>query len=876
MKIWRWVLLAAVVALLAIWSDSQTAVAPGWSATLDGTWQFLPDAAGRQRSSALPQAGWRAATVPLSIQAQFADLRDFAGTAWFRRQFPAPVLAQGERLLLHFGAVDYQATVWVNGTAVGGHEGGYTPFDLDITRALRPGQNTVLVKVHDPRSKAAYAQIPHGKQDWYVQTTGMWQSVRLEAKPAAYLEWAHALTPGGRLAGFALRLAHADELPAGARARVTVTAPDGGVTRKSFALTPQTTQALALGLSGAPQMWSPAHPRLYRFRIALTNGDALAGRFGLRTIAVKNGEILLNGKRLYLRGALDQDFYPEGVYTPPSAAYELREMRLAKMLGLNLLRLHIKVPDPRYLDAADEAGVLIWYEIPNWDALTPLSEARAKETLREATARDWNHPSLVLQSIINESWGADLKQAADRKWLLATSEWARRLLPDRLVVDNSACCSNFHIKSDLADFHNYNSLPDHAAAWDAWVKAFAARPKWLYSPYGDAQPEGKNGLAPLVVSEFGNWGLPMLPAVRPWWFTRGSAHLTRPAGVRARMRAAGVAQVFGSYAGLAQATETHEWHALRHEIESIRMQPAIQGYVITEFTDVNWENNGLLTMWRQPKNFHAKLAALQKGVIVIAKPARHDYAPGATAQVALYVSNELPATLQGAHLELDGQRWALPAIASGAVVRAADAAVPIELEGTGRQPMRMRLTAANGTVLDARLRQLTVIRAGDAAPPGVTIAHSWAQAAQAAEEGGEVLLEAAAPMALPRGLSVVARKGNLGGDWISNFDWLDTNGPAFAPLAELGPMLGPASSAITPHNLIAGVPAADSGDVLGGFFLGFVHQARATVLQARRGRGKIVITTLDLSSTTDPFAAAVRAALLRYLASPACKPGLSL
>jgi hypothetical protein len=874
-KIWRWILLGIVVLLLAVWSDSQ-AVRPGWSASLDGSWQFLPDAAGARHRNALPTAGWRVATVPMSIQAQFADLRDFAGTAWFRRQFPAPALAKGERLLLHFGAVDYQATVWVNGIAMGGHEGGYTPFDLDITGALRAGENTVLVKVHDPRGKAAYAQIPHGKQDWYVQTTGLWQSVRLEAKPAAYLEWAHALTPGGRLSGFALRLAHAKELPPGARARVTVTAPDGAAIVRSFALARQTAQTLALTLSGAPQRWSPAHPRLYSFRIALSNGDALAGRFGLRTIAVRNGEILLNGKRLYLRGALDQDFYPDGVYTPPSAAYELREMRLAKALGLNLLRLHIKVPDPRYLDAADEAGVLIWYEIPNWDTLTPLAEARAKETLREATARDWNHPSLVLQSIINESWGADLKQAADRKWLLATSEWARQLLPDRLVVDNSACCSNFHLKSDLADFHNYNSLPDHAAAWDAWVKSFASRPKWLYSPYGDAQPEGKNGLAPLVVSEFGNWGLPPLPAQRPWWFTRGSAHLTRPAGVRARMRAAGVARVFGGYATLAQTTETHEWHALRHEIESIRMQAAIQGYVITEFTDVNWENNGLLTMWREPKNFHADLAALQKSVVVIAQPDRHDYAPGGAARVALYVSNESPATIRGAKLELNGQTWALPPIVSGAVVKAATAAVPIELEGTGRQPMRMRLTAADGTVLDARMRQLTVIWAGHAAPEGVTIAHTWAEAAQAAANGGNVLLEAAAPMALPSGLSVVSRKGNLGGDWISNFNWIDTNGPAFEPLASLGPMMGPASSAITPQVLIAGVPAADSGDVLGGFFLGFVHQARATVLQVRHGRGKIVITTLALGARADPFAAAVRAALQRYLASPACKPGLSL
>ena len=207
-----------------------------------------------------------------------------------------------------------------------------------------------------------------------------------------------------------------------------------------------------------------------------------------------------------------------------------------------MLRCHIKVCDPDYLAAADEVGMLVWYEVPSWEKWTAGSVARGKAIFDAMTKRDWNRPSIVIQTLINEAWGIDMKQADQREGLLEWFEEARpKLQPlGRLLVDNSACCENFHLKTDIDDYHQYLSIPDNADRWDKWVADFATRPAWAFSAHGDAV---RTKQEPLVVSEFGNWGLPELPAELPWWFPRdfdGRA-ITRPAGLfdrfhRARVR----------------------------------------------------------------------------------------------------------------------------------------------------------------------------------------------------------------------------------------------------------------------------------------------------------------------------------------------------
>lgn len=922
--------LTALTLLLASLSFGTTAPRAAWPAPrrLRGGWTFLPDVHEQFRAARLPVQGWRPVQVGLSIQAQFGDLRNFAGAGWYRRRLRLGPLPPGGRWLLAVGACDYRCVVYLNGRRVGAHSGGYTPFALDLTAAGHRGENRLLIRIADPPGpvadfRASYAQIPHGKQNWYVQTSGLWQAVRLEAKPAYYLQWAHVLTRGRRVWGVRLRLAHWSDIPPGARARVEVfgpvqdrrggRTPRGGPTLSTeIPLAARKTVTLRLAMRGA--WWSPRHPRLYRFVVALPDGDRWTGQFGLRTIAERNGRMYLNHWLFYMRGALDQAFYPRGVYSPPSLGFLEREMREARALGLNTLRLHIKVPDPRYLEAADRTGMLLWYEIPNWDRLTPLSERRAKATLRAEIARDWNHPSLILQSIINESWGANLKVAWQRKWLRGMYLWAKAHLPDRLVDDNTACCSNFHIQSDLADFHNYNSIPDHAAAWNRFVRAFARRPKWLYSPYGDAHPAGPAGPSPLVLSEFGNWGLPLLPAKKPWWFARGfnGNPITIPGGVSRRLWRSALGAQFRGYPALARATERHEWQALRYEIESLRRHASIQGYVITELTDVNWESNGLMTMWRRPKIFAAKLVALQRPVIVMAEADKPDYAAGTTAKLKLIVSNETPRRFTGGVVALGGRNWSVPALASGAVqaiavarVRlsapahaghapwAAPRTVHFQLTQDGRpvdtRSLRLaviaglrgrgavRLAAAQGPGWRTLARRLAaegyrVLPAG--ARGGILITPSWPLPA-GFPAGRRVLVLADRAGALTAGPErAVARSGNLSGDWISNFNWVNTRRGPFAFLRRFDPVLGREAGAITPRVLLTPPPRSYRNAESAGFFLGWVHAEHALAVAARAGQSRLFVTTFPLAGSygRDPLATAMLNSIIRHMESTSFQP----
>lgn len=910
--------------------------------SLDGTWRLLPDQAERYTAADLPATGWRAVKVPLAIQAQFPDLRDFRGAAWYRLDLgPIARPADAGRVLIHFGAVDYQADIYCNGRRVGGHVGGYTPFLVDITAALTPSRpgahNWLLVRIADPPGPPAdfaanYAQIPHGKQSWYAQTSGLWQSVALEFRPASHLAFAHAITAptptGAILRGFDLALAHPAELPAGASVRITVIPPDGGppLTRAA-PLRAVAAQFISFPITDG-ELWSPAAPRLYRFTVALSNGDRLSDEFGLRSITTRGGHLYLNGRLLYLRGALDQSFYPGAVYTPPSLAFLKREMLLARSLGLNILRCHIKVPDPRYLRAADETGMLVWYEIPSWDKPSPASFARAKATLAAMIRRDWNHPAIILQTLDNESWGVDLRRPDQRAWLLGLEKWAKQRLPQRLIVDNSPCCSNFHLRSDLADFHNYNSMPDHAAAWNHFVEEFSRRPKWLFSPYGDAETTGRE---PLVLSEFGNWGLPILPGRRPgarmWWFSRSfnGNPITVPAGVTDRMAAAGLGRVFPSYNALARATQRHQWESLRTEIQSLRRRPTISGYIITELSDTNWETNGLLTYSRRPKLFGARLAALQQPVVILARCDRSDYQPGEQARLDVAVSNETARRLAGVEARVNGRPVARFSAPAGGVVELGDVLVPIRVSSrraeAGRQVVRLELLDARGRVLDRRQIPLAVVAKVAPAALDVTIASTlastlgdaraalatdfpassssasnlpvsnqraqvlitdrWDAPAQAfaAAGGAVVVLPAARSESETIGpLRVIPRSGDLSGDWITNFNWLDTSRPPARFLRGLGPLLGAAAAAIIPQRLLAGWPASARADVLGGFFLGWVHDAYPVLVQARAGRGRLVVTTLPLARAygRDPLATTLLRSIIAYAASPACAPRYSL
>jgi hypothetical protein len=897
-------------------------VSPAQSISLDGNWQFVPDPGGKLGPGDLAStAGSRPVEVPGSWQTQFADLRDYAGVAWYWRSFSAPALTPGRTALIHFGAVDYRAEVYINGKKAGQHEGGYLPFDVDAGSLLHAGDNQLAVRVTDAGATRPevdgirYPEIPHGKQNWYVETSGLWQSVELDVRPGTRIGTLHV--QGGADGRFDIDILILNAGSGGPNVSASAPGYAGAqirdasgaiVWRESINLVAGATHASFHHNLSNPQLWSPATPYLYKVEGWTSSGDSASTNFGFRTFETRAGRFFLNGQPIYLRGALDQDFYADSGYVPPSYDFILQEMEKAKALGLNLLRCHIKVPDPRYLEAADAAGVLVWYEIPNFDKLTPDSERRADETIQGMIARDWSHPSIIAVSLINESWGADLKQEHDRQWLKQFYARVKPLVPGWLVDDNSACCDNFHMASDLADFHTYDSIPDHAGDFDSFVADFAGRPNWLWSPNNDAQVKPD---APLMLSEFGNWGLPHVPDPPPWWFDRdfGGREITRPGGWADRFRESGADSVFRNLDALSDATEEHEYGSLKYEIESLRSHPEIQGYVITEFTDIQWESNGLLDMWRRPKAFHDRLAKLQTDDLIVARIAKRNFASGEHAHADLFFSHYSGENLNGANV-----RWSLEGFG--------------DTYGTGLHPMERGTTVAAGSVdftvpavsapvkrtltfqveagdkvfsansLDlyffppradelrpavnfedpgGRLRRLAEAMrghgylepSGQEALPVLVTSTLNNRTEEVLSRGGRVILIGSDKQTVAPGIEIVPRAGSdLDGNWISNFLWLRKDHPVFHGIG-FDAMPGFEAQAATPPAVIQGLPGSAGADILAGMSYGWLHSNSGVLLQARAGKGKLLVTTFGFATAyeVDPYATTLLDNLVKYAVS---------
>jgi hypothetical protein len=886
------------------------------SVSLDGDWHFLADPAGTLDVQKVDSAPYvRPTRVPSSWQSQFSDLRDYAGVAWYWRTITVDPPAADQVALLRFGAVDYRALVFVNGKQAGKHGGGYLPFEIDVTSLLRAGENQVAVRVADPGAKPHevvdginYAEIPHGKQNWYVQTSGLWQSVELDYRPRVRLGSVHISAPSD---GTLVITAPVFGMDQGGTAHVTaeVMDPTGkSVWKGEHDVANGETTAKLSGLVRPPLLWCPSSPNLYELHVTLSSGDSALCRFGFRSFTTHDGKFLLNGKPIYLRGALDQDFYPDTIYTPPSLDYLRDEMRKAKALGLNLLRCHIKVPDPRYLQAADETGILIWYEIPNWDKLTADSQRRAMETLHGMVERDANHPSIVIVSIINESWGANLKEAPDRAWLKAAYQQAKGFVP-WLVVDNSACCDNFHLATDIADFHQYSAIPDYASNFDRLVDDQAQRPGWLFSPYGDAAPRGDE---PLLLSEFGNWGLPHVPEEKPWWFSRtfGGREITLPEGLEQRFADYQYNSLFPDLNALIDATEWHEYEALKYEIGALRAHSEIQGYVITEFTDVNWESNGLLDMWRHPKAFGEALGRLQQDDLLVLRGDKSNYKTGEPVSAEVYISHYGPGDLAGAKVDWQVEGTPLTGSLPVSASPSAGAAKVGTIRFTApagpapvKRVLRAKLIVADKPTSDnslnyyfypikpldlpppvsfydpapERLRRLVkdmrernyLAPSGSEAFPVLITSTLDETVKSKLRAGARVILIASDPLTLAPGIEIAPRSQDaFDGNWISNFFWLRKGR---APFADIGfdTLSGFEIQAVNPAAVIKGIPPQNFNDVLAGMFYGWIHNDVGVLVQAKAGKGKLLICTFSLATTynSDPYATDLLDALVNYVIS---------
>ena len=600
---------------------------------LTGEWQFRtdPDDEGRAAGWYDPDADWDDATtvsVPHSWQER-DEWRDYTGTAWYRRTVTVEDPGD-DRAVLAFGAVDHETDVWVDGEHAGHNEGGYLPFTVDAMDALEPGEHTVVLRVHDPEDMS---EILHGKQGdpWYTRVSGPWQRIDLVTVPETRVERA-AVTPDldddtatVDVAVGTGAVSEDGDGPDTLAATVTV-AREGRTVAETTVPVEAGTASATLSIPD-PEYWTPETPALYDVTVALTDDatevDTYETYFGMRSVDVVDGETRLNGEPFEMRGALDQAFYPDTFYRPADLATFEDEIRAAKELNLNLLRKHIKPAHPRFVELADRMGILVWQEPANPKRYTEASKRRLREQLRGLIERDYNSPSTIAWSIYNEEWGIGSGEDEEPLWtdpdkqdfLEACYEETRRWDPTRLLCDNSGWA---HVATDLNDYHEYFVAPDRVDAWRDRLDEMVADPG---GNYGDARTDPE--AAPLLVSEFGTWGLSSVSRLidhydgDPHWFDHPFLDgLKRPGDVRARFEEDPVSGAFDSLDDLATAWQRREFESVERIIADMRAHEGVDGYVITELTDIEWEFNGILDYLREEKSFHDEFARVNAPVSV--------------------------------------------------------------------------------------------------------------------------------------------------------------------------------------------------------------------------------------------------------------------
>lgn len=548
---------------------------------LCGEWEFAHDDA----NEGVLGKWWRGdrpfektIVVPFPPESSASGVHDPAPhpIVWYRRTFTAPA---GERLLLHFGAVDYAARVWVNGTEVVSHVGGHAPFHVDITHALVDGPSqVVVVRAEDrlddltqPRGKQHWEPAPAAI--WYHRTTGIWQPVWLEPVPSSYvtsLEWVPSASSSsvvvrasvvGPATALRVRLSVGDRVLADDQYLVD----GGGVAREIM---------LPHNVVDHSIEWSPAQPTLISATVSLLRDDVevdvVSSYFGLRDVGVQDGRFTLNGDRLFLRMVLAQGYWPSSHLAAPSGDALRREVELVKELGFNGVRVHQKVEDPRFLYWCDRLGLLVWGEMANAYAYSAAGVSRFVAEWLEVLRRDVSHPCVVTWVPVNESWGVPglSSDSRQRHYLDALYHLTHAVDGTRPVISNDGW---EHTTSDIWTVHDYSPSADGLAARYGSSSAVAAafggdwpgpRRIHLGSPTRDGQP--------LMLSEFG--GLSYTPAAGSQWF-----------GYRT---VADAEELVGAYERL---------------VTALVSSAQVAGYCYTQLTDTEQEVNGLLTAEREHK-----------------------------------------------------------------------------------------------------------------------------------------------------------------------------------------------------------------------------------------------------------------------------------
>ncbi|MCL6442854.1 MAG: glycoside hydrolase family 2 [Alicyclobacillus sp.] len=553
---------------------------------LNGEWRFAFDdhSEGEAQGWYLHNHGAfnRTIRVPFCFQSKLSGIGDtgFHDTVWYTRDFNIPDTWNGKEILLHFGAVDYEAKVWINGQLACVHQGGHVPFEANVTNLLRQGSNTITVRAFDPSRDLS---IPRGKQYWkqdsasifYTRTTGIWQTVWLEAVETLYIEKVR-FTPSVDTEEICIEVFTRGWNPnEEIRLQATIMFSGSIVCEEQWRVN-GSREVRRIGLHnvsqdwGQPYLWSPEHPNLFDVQLQLRrNGyvvDEVTSYFGMRTISTgPDGFIYLNNHPYYMRLVLDQGYYPDGILTAPSDDDIRKDVELTKMLGFNGVRKHQKVEDPRYLYWADRLGLLVWGEMPSAYQFTTESMHRITAEWLAVLDRDYNHPSVVVWVPLNESWGVPQldhdKQQQD--FVRALYHLTKALDPTRLVVSNDGW---EHVVSDLCTIHDYH--------WNREVleRRYATEESSVGSRPGGRRiyvvEPGYRG-EPILITEFG--GIAFQIGDRSGWGYSG-AH-----------------------------SEDDFLRRLTDVFTGVYRSPIVHGCCYTQLTDVEQEINGLLTYERTPK-----------------------------------------------------------------------------------------------------------------------------------------------------------------------------------------------------------------------------------------------------------------------------------
>ncbi len=566
--------------------------------SLDGAWDFALDAGAIYR---LPsQVPWSdTITVPYSPETAASGIGEtgFFRVCWYRRTVQVPAFSPGERVMLHFGAVDYSAVVWINGQPAGIHEGGYTPFTVDMSYFVEPGEEaTIVVRAEDDPQDLAK---PRGKQDWqlephsiwYPRTTGIWQTVWMETVPATWISgirW----TPNLERYELGVEAWVTGERRDPLRLRVKLSIGDRVLADDTYTvIAGEVHRRIAISDPGIDDyrneiLWSPEHPMLIDAELFLWGErgeliDHVRSYTAIRSVGTQNGRFTLNGRPYYLRLVLDQGYWEDTGLTAPDDAAFYRDVMLVRALGFNGVRKHQKLEDPRFLYWADRLGLLVWEEMPSAYRFTRDSVERLTREWMAAIARDYSHPCIITWVPFNESWGVpDLPAIeAQRNYVQALYHLTRTLDQTRPVVGNDGWESS---ATDIVGIHDYDADADRLARR---YQSSDLVPQLLrqVSPAGRLLTlEGHEHTGqPLMITEFGGIAFSSDPD-ETWGYSR---------------------------------TDTADAFVDRYTklLGAIHSLSLLAGFCYTQFTDTYQEANGLVHLDRTPKFPVQTIAAATHG-----------------------------------------------------------------------------------------------------------------------------------------------------------------------------------------------------------------------------------------------------------------------